>query len=496
METSILKTAGQIAGIGGISLGVLLIVLRGIIRKRIFPKFKSEKLAYRLLRLIIIVVWTVAIAGIAAWVFTTVSAQNSAATIAISNTEFSGDMHIANTEFILNQYQEIHGKPLEDKMLRNEIERGMNLIKGGVYEDAIPILKEIAEKIDLPAVYNNMGVLYTNSKDYGKAREAYIKAIEKGPEYQPVQLNLGLLLERQGKGDEALKHFAKAPNLRRSRRSRQQQLARLTKLSQGHEAIIETNLVEIEPNNEWINSNVLPLNKWVLAELESDYDTDHFKITAPQKYRDIIKIELHNLTKEFKPFMGIFDKNKHLLNEKDSRASYNTPGQDLEYYFSAEPGMAYYFRIFGKEHYAGDLFYYSHGAYRLKVTPMKAYDVYEPNNNMLQAKDISLGKPIDANIMDSADMDCYHIKTSSKKVSVIVSLENQSTTLGPYIHIHLENKQFSQQTKGRITPGQNLEYSFSAGPGMVYYIIIGGVEESHGAYRLTVSEKIAAVTSG
>ncbi|GEM_PF-4345966 len=70
METNLLKTLAQIAGIGGISLGVLLLLFRDIIRKNIFPKFKDEKLAYRLLRLIVMVVWSVAIVGIGAWVYT------------------------------------------------------------------------------------------------------------------------------------------------------------------------------------------------------------------------------------------------------------------------------------------------------------------------------------------------------------------------------------------------------------------------------------------
>jgi|GEM_PF-1028140 len=482
METSILKTVGQIAGIGGISLGVLLIVLRDIIRKRIFPKFKSEKLAYRLLRLIIIVVWTVAIAGIAAWVFTTVSVQKSADTIAISNTEFSGDMHFANTRFILNQYQEIYGKPLDNKELKNELERGMNLIKGGVYDDALPIFKEVAEKIKLPAVYNNLGGLYAISKDYSKAREAYSKTIEKDPEYPPVQLNLGLLKERQGKGNEALTHFEKASNLGRSR---QKQLERLTKLIPGYEESIEASMVETEPNNDLLSPNDLPLDKWVQAEITGNSDDDYFKITTPQKCRDFIKIELQNPKTELRPYIGIYLENKEFF--KESWGS--TQGQNLEYSFSAEPGMVYYIRITGVDHKYN-------GAYRLRVTPLKTYDDYEPNNNMFQAKDISLGKPIEANIMDNPDEDFYRIKTSSKKVSVIVSIENQSTTLRPYIGIYLENKEFFKESWGS-TEGQNFEYSFSAEPGMVYYIRITGVDHKYnGAYRLTVNEKSAAVTTG
>lgn len=53
VTTGVLGVVGQVAGIGGLALGVLLLVLRDIIRKNIFPKFKDERLAFRLLRLIV-----------------------------------------------------------------------------------------------------------------------------------------------------------------------------------------------------------------------------------------------------------------------------------------------------------------------------------------------------------------------------------------------------------------------------------------------------------
>ena len=68
MEAEILKIVGQIAGIGGLALGVLLIVFRDIVRKKIFPKLPPAE-AYRLLRLITVAVWSVAIVGILAWVY-------------------------------------------------------------------------------------------------------------------------------------------------------------------------------------------------------------------------------------------------------------------------------------------------------------------------------------------------------------------------------------------------------------------------------------------
>jgi hypothetical protein len=72
MDADVLKIVGQVAGIGGLALGVFLLLFRDIIRKNIFPKLPPAE-AYRLLRLITVAVWSVAIVGIAAWVYTSQS---------------------------------------------------------------------------------------------------------------------------------------------------------------------------------------------------------------------------------------------------------------------------------------------------------------------------------------------------------------------------------------------------------------------------------------
>ena len=69
MEAELLKTVGQIAGIGGLALGVFLLLFRDIIRKNIFPKLPPAE-TYRLLRLITVAVWSIAVIGIVAWLIT------------------------------------------------------------------------------------------------------------------------------------------------------------------------------------------------------------------------------------------------------------------------------------------------------------------------------------------------------------------------------------------------------------------------------------------
>jgi hypothetical protein len=49
MDTKLIKTVGQVAGIGGIALGVFLLLFCDLIRKQIFPMLVKRE-AYRLLR--------------------------------------------------------------------------------------------------------------------------------------------------------------------------------------------------------------------------------------------------------------------------------------------------------------------------------------------------------------------------------------------------------------------------------------------------------------
>lgn len=62
----ILEIMGKVAGIGGLALGTLLLLFRDVIRKNIFSNLTRDQ-SYRLIRLILILVWSIALAGIAAW---------------------------------------------------------------------------------------------------------------------------------------------------------------------------------------------------------------------------------------------------------------------------------------------------------------------------------------------------------------------------------------------------------------------------------------------
>jgi len=79
MDAGLLKTLGEVLGIGGGALGVFFLLFREVIRKSIFPMLKKDD-AYRLLRLISILVWSVAVIGVAAWFWGDRKAQTSSIT--------------------------------------------------------------------------------------------------------------------------------------------------------------------------------------------------------------------------------------------------------------------------------------------------------------------------------------------------------------------------------------------------------------------------------
>ncbi|WP_106791158.1 hypothetical protein [Aquimarina sp. Aq78] len=64
---SIFKTISAVAGIGGVSLGVLLIIFKEVIRKKIFPKLDRSQ-SYRIIRAIIFYTFITAIIGLVSYV--------------------------------------------------------------------------------------------------------------------------------------------------------------------------------------------------------------------------------------------------------------------------------------------------------------------------------------------------------------------------------------------------------------------------------------------
>jgi hypothetical protein len=83
MEAGLLKTLGQTLGIGGVALGIFFLLFREMIRKSIFPRLDKSD-AFRFLRLISVLIWSIAVIGVGAWIIGDQKARSQQAGISTS----------------------------------------------------------------------------------------------------------------------------------------------------------------------------------------------------------------------------------------------------------------------------------------------------------------------------------------------------------------------------------------------------------------------------
>ena len=96
MDVHALEILGGVAGLGGAAVGLILLLYREIVRKNIFPRL-SPKDAYRLLRHIAVLSWSVAMVGIVCWAWTQSLPHSSEADQALRDPRPSEPLVIAGT---------------------------------------------------------------------------------------------------------------------------------------------------------------------------------------------------------------------------------------------------------------------------------------------------------------------------------------------------------------------------------------------------------------
>ena len=65
---NIFRIVGATSGLAGLAVGMIVILFKEVIRKRIFPMLPKRE-AYGLLRLVLVLSWSIAVVGIGAWTY-------------------------------------------------------------------------------------------------------------------------------------------------------------------------------------------------------------------------------------------------------------------------------------------------------------------------------------------------------------------------------------------------------------------------------------------
>jgi outer membrane protein OmpA-like peptidoglycan-associated protein len=206
------------------------------------------------------------------------------------------------------------------------------------------------------------------------------------------------------------------------------------------------------------------------GEILKTDQNDFYRFDNPLKQRDLAIVRLQNKSTTLKPDFKLFNADR-----SQGPESYDgTPGASVERTISLEPGQAFY---------VGVMNYGSTGKYTLSVTPQKAFDSHEPNDDVLTATSVAIGTTIDASIMDDKDQDWYRISGATQK-TIHVTFDNQSTTLKPDVKMYSASKSgIGEKYDG--TPGANLDFSFDVEPGKDFYLQVLPYSTT-GKYRLTI----------
>lgn len=434
MEGELLTTLGQVAGIGGVSLGVVLFVFRDIIKKNIFPKFRDEKLGFRLLRYMVFAVWSLAVLGIGAWVFGVRSGE--AATVSVHNDIVGGDMQLTSVGAIVNHY----GSDLDPAIVQ-DIERALALAAHGRATQAIPIMENVARQVRSPALLSDLGSMYAMEGDVDGALASFGEAIELEPDFGPARHNLQTL-------------------------------------SSWREEAVRVGGIESEPNDALLEPNRIRLAKVAVGRLDDSEDIDSYVFTTPEGPRDWYSIEVRNLSAELSPRLAVYGSDKALVASTSPFSTEVTPGQDQTVRIVMPGGSAAYAQVLSV---GGD------GAYRVVARPEGAFDEFEPNDGILQAAAVSGSSAVEANIMDESDADYYSVERHAPGEQR-VTVENLSAQLRPRLLVYGPDKALVASTSflsSEVTPGQDVSATVAIPLDGPYFVEVRAIS-GRGSYRLKI----------
>ena len=82
--------------------------------------------------------------------------------------------------------------------------------KAGMRKEAVLEFESLLRRHDLPVLHNDLGLVYAEGGEEGKARREFSTAIEQDPSYQAPYVNMGFLYLGNGRLNESLEMYSAA----------------------------------------------------------------------------------------------------------------------------------------------------------------------------------------------------------------------------------------------------------------------------------------------
>jgi hypothetical protein len=228
--------------------------------------------------------------------------------------------------------------------------------------------------------------------------------------------------------------------------------------------------ITVAPGKTLDQATATTMGTAVAGEIVTGGTSNFYRFDNPLKQRDIVRVRLENKSATLRPSMKLFNNDRSSLASKYDM----TPGASVEQLVSLSPGQAIYVEV---EPYG------SAGPYHVSATPLRAYDVNEPNDDQLTPTALPVGQTIDGSIMDEGDHDWFRV-TGAQTAKVTVVLDNQSSTLKPNVRIYSATKsQKLERYDG--TPGAGLDFVADVEAGKDFYVHVLPYG-SMGKYKLSI----------
>ncbi len=361
-----------------------------------------------------------------------------------------GDMlagYISDASSVDREYLRYYGKASDDPIPSRQFQHAGELARARSFAQAADILESVSRQAAVPAVFNDLGVLYAELNDWQRAGAAFREALARDAKYPAVLANL-----------DRLKGFTADV------------AAPLTR--------------EIEPNNNRLMANLMSVGTPVEGEITSGTgDIDFFRCSFPASPRDVLAVEFINHDFRFSPRLDVYDSDLRILDWGRKTAE---AGNSLTIYGSSAPNSTIYIAISASDGSAG--------RYVLSLKPMKAFDAYEPNDDIFHAHKIQPQStpegqleyaPIKASIMDRDDTD-YFSFVAPRTGTVTVDVHNESVTLIPAVQLYGPDMRSMGFGPTLRTPGESLQTTMEVEKTQTYYVQVWSQASTSGSYTLTV----------
>jgi hypothetical protein len=347
--------------------------------------------------------------------------------------------YISDVAELEKEYAAAHGRLLENADARQMFGRAAELFRKGEFTQAAGLLEADSKLAAVPVVFNDLGVTYARLEDRSRTVNAFREALARDPKYRPVLQNL--------------------VNLRNITEDEARPVTR-----------------EIEPNSTNSTANVIAVGSQVEGEIAAGVnDIDVFKFPAPPAPRDMLVLEINAGSPDLALGWSLYDDSVNQIGRVGEQPK---PGESVHLSFAPQPNTSFFLSVWGMNA--------THGPYVISLKALRAYDAYEPNDDIFHAHEIHLAETITANILDGQDQDFFWFQPD-RSGTADIALGNSTPTLVPGLTVFGPDQRtigFAPNAQG---PGASLQYSVPVEGGQRYYIQVWPVlERSSGDYTLRV----------